>query len=78
MDYYSWSDFELDESSDAIPDKYILTIWESAGAFQDELAVIVHRTCNGKYPLDGELANQKRSNAIDMVRMLNSARDMHL
>ena len=56
-------------SIDYIDDK----IAEEDGYYiPDEIAVIVHRTCGGKYPLDGDLANQKRANAQMIVDALNA------
>lgn len=66
-----WDDFELDESSEEIPDKYILTICEGLPEDFNEVAVIVHRTVGGKYPLDGEMAAVKRANATYIVEALN-------
>jgi hypothetical protein len=63
-----WFDFEEDQSTDNIPDKYILTI---AGPDDEELAFIVHRTCGGRFPLDGEVANRKRETAQRIVDALN-------
>ena len=65
---FGWRDFEEDEA-DEIPGKYILTIYD--GEPLDEMAVIVHRVCEGKYPLDGELANRKRADAQRIVDALN-------
>jgi hypothetical protein len=66
---YLWFDFEEDDSTDAIPDKYILSIEDENG---EEVAVIVHRTCGGEYPLDGDVAERKRKNAQMIVDELNS------
>lgn len=65
---YAWHDFEEDESTDAIPDKYVLTITEDG----EEFATIVHRTTDGAYPIDGPLAERKRRNAARIVRLLNA------
>lgn len=73
----AWYDFEPepdgtgDGSGD--PDKHILTIAvvEKDGSMGDEIAVIVHRTCDGKYPIDGVLANEKRRHAEVIVAALN-------
>lgn len=68
-----WIDFEpeTDTTGDGSGDldKYILTITNDAG---DEVAVIVHRTCGGKYPLDGEVADRKRHNAKLIVQTMRS------
>src|SRR5690606_7487606 len=55
---FSWTDFEADEdiSTDAVTDKFILTILDEDG---EEFATIVHRTCDGRFPLDGDVAEQK-------------------
>lgn len=72
---YAWTDFEPetemtgDGSGD--PDKYILTIWH----YGEEYATIVHRTCNGLYPLDGDIANEKRARAgmiVNSIRLVKS------
>jgi len=64
---YAWQDFEEDQSTDAVPDKYVLTITEDG----EEYATIVHRTVGGKYPLDGEMARHKRARAERIVFLLN-------
>lgn len=69
MDKYQWFDFTRDESTDAIPDKYILTIADADG---EEIAVIVHRTLDDTFPLDGRLAEKKRQDATLIVRALNA------
>ena len=63
---YRWSDFEEDISTDAIPDKYIITITQDG----EEIATIVHRTCGGVYPLNGEVAKKKEYIAHRIVRAL--------
>ena len=65
---YMWSGWDEDDSTDEIPDKYIITIWTPG---EEEMAVIVHRTCDGKYPLDGDVANEKLLNAQQIVDALN-------
>lgn len=64
---FAWEDFQEDESTDAIPDKYILTITKHG----EEFATIVHRASEA-YPIDGNLANQKRENAQLIVDALNT------
>lgn len=74
MSGYGWQDFELDESTDQIPDKYVLTIVDPDG---EEMAVIVHRTVDGRFPLDGSVAKGKRRNAqliVDALNKLNRAK----
>lgn len=72
---YQWFDFEPEEDgAEGVvtdPDKHILTIADPDG---EELAVIVHRTCNGKYPVDGDLANAKRRRAAVIVAALDLGR----
>lgn len=70
---FEWLDFEAepnltgDGSGD--PETFYLTIREAG----EELSVIAHRTCGGKYPIDGELANEKRANAQRIVDALNAS-----
>jgi len=66
---FSWFDFEEDRSTDDIADRYILTIEDAA---HNEIAVIVHRTVGGAFPLDGDIANRKRANAQMIVNALNA------
>ena len=68
MARYGFYDFEEDEF-DNIEDKYILTIMKD----DEEFATIVHRTVGGKYPLDGPDAERKRTNAKNLVDLLNAA-----
>lgn len=70
MAKYTWEEFELDESSDAIAGKYLITIHDGNG---EEVAVIVHRTCEGRFPLDGTVAGAKRDHAQRIVNALNRA-----
>lgn len=73
--HVGWLDFEPepdgtgDGSGD--PDKHILTIVNDPGGDNDEIAVIVHRTVGGKYPIDGALANRKRRIAQVICDALN-------
>ncbi|QAU06670.1 hypothetical protein SEA_WILLIAMBOONE_170 [Gordonia phage WilliamBoone] len=71
---YGWIDFEIDESTDGIEDKFIATIGllDENGYVFVEIAVIVHRTLNGLYPLDGEVAERKRKDAQMIVDALNA------
>lgn len=72
-DPFKWFDFESepemtgDGSGD--PEKHYLTIAYPDG---EELAVIVHRTCGGKFPIDGELADSKRRAAQHIVAALDA------
>lgn len=71
---YWWDDFEKDESSDAIPDKFILGIYfGEAGSIlhSDQVAVIVHRASD-RNPIDGAKVDEKRANAQRIVNALNA------
>lgn len=69
--HYDFIDFEPepdttgDGSGD--PDKYILTLRRNG----EEYALIVHRTCDGLYPLNGPLARQKVHDAEILCETLN-------
>lgn len=69
---YDWVGWEAepettgDGSGD--PEKHFLTIRDPSG---EELALIVHRTVGGKFPLDGEVADEKITNADMIVSALN-------
>lgn len=68
-DWVGWEDepgMTGDGSGD--PEKHFLTIRDPGG---EELALIVHRTVGGKYPLDGEVANEKITDADMIVAALN-------
>lgn len=70
---FLWFDFEPepdgtgDGSGD--PDKHILTIAYPDG---EELAVIVHRTCDSDFPIDGPVARHKRALARHIVYALDT------
>ena len=68
---YDWIDFEEDDSTDAVPDKFVLIIRQD----EAEFATIIHRTVGGKYPINGELAEQKRRNAELIVAALNNGEE---
>lgn len=79
--HIGWTDFEPepevtgDGSGD--PDKHILSIVNYPGEDNEEICVIVHRTCPDakgvhKFPLDGVLANRKRRVAQVIVDALNA------
>lgn len=53
------------------PDKHFITVWVDGS----EVCVIVHRTCGGKFPLDGVVARWKQHNAEVIVGALNAAHD---
>jgi len=64
---YAWWDFE---QGDNTPEDYFyITIINPDG---DEIATIVHRTVGGMFPLDGDVANEKRKNAQKIVDLLNA------
>lgn len=69
---YDWVGWEVepemtgDGSGD--PDKNFITIRDPGG---EEYALIVHRTVGGKYPLDGDLANEGVARAEHIVAALN-------
>ena len=69
---YGFIDFTEDESTDAIPNKHILTITEDG----EEYAVIVHRATDS-HPIDGALAQSKTRNAEKIVAALNFWDDQH-
>lgn len=77
---FAWYDFESEPQLNAgalgDPDKYYIIIAAvdvRDGSQDDEWACICHRTCGGKYPLDGPLANEKRERAQFIVDSLNDA-----
>lgn len=76
---FAWYDFEsepdLTGDGSGDPDTYYLTIATvyPDGSMGDEWAVICHRICNGRFPIDGDLANKKRENAQFIVDALNDA-----
>lgn len=72
---YGWIDFDHMENDDD-PERYYIEIFSTndRGQYEDEVAVICHRTVGGKYPLDGEVANAKRENAQKIVDALNAVR----
>lgn len=76
---YGWIDFDADESTDNVDDKYVAVIGplDTNGCVTDELAIIVHRTCGGRFPLDGDVANNKRATAQQIVDALNAATAPH-
>lgn len=79
---FGWLDFEAEPDmtgdGEGDPNKYYLTIgaWDG-GAFSDELAVIVHRTCpdeigRERFPLDDPIVESKRKVAMRIVHLLNT------
>lgn len=70
---YDWVGWEAepettnDGSGD--PEKHFLTVRDPEG---EEYALIVHRTVGGKYPLDGDLAQEKIAKAKNIVAALNA------
>lgn len=66
--WWGWAaetDLDNDDDREGV---YYLTI----GDDEDELAIIVHRTVGGKYPLDGDVANSKVVRAQRIVDALNA------
>ena len=72
-DRYGWIDFAHMEQDDD-PERFYIEIYstDDAGYYEDEVAVICHRLVGGKYPLDGDVAAQKRANAQMIVDALNT------
>ena len=79
---FGWLDFEpepdMTGDGEGDPNKHYLTIgvWDR-GAFDEELAVIVHRTCpdeagREKFPLDHSIVDAKRDIAKRIVHLLNT------
>lgn len=70
---FYWTDFELESSTTGDgagePGKYILTI---VGPDDEEYATVVHRVCDGQYPLEGDLAKAKQVRAQRIVEALNA------
>ena len=75
---YGVFDFTTDESTDSIPNKYVLEIveleYDDAGEITggDEIAVVIHRASE-QSPIDGPEANTKREHAARIVDALNNA-----
>jgi hypothetical protein len=72
---YGWeaeTDLDNDDDREGV---HFLTIAqvEVDGSKGDEWAIVVHRTCDGKYPLDGAVAARKLNNAEFIVDALNKA-----
>jgi hypothetical protein len=68
---YAWIDWEAETDLGNDDDRegvHYLTIVED----EEEMAVIVHRTCGGKWPLDGPLAKKKEQDAQRIVDALNA------
>lgn len=71
---YDWTGWESEaEATDgpARPDAHFITIREDG----EELAVIIHRTCDGQFPLDGDVAKSKEAVAERIVAALRAAGD---
>ena len=77
---YGWFDWEEDEEREGV---YFLTISTlrydcgccDAGCQGEEIAVIVHRTCGGRFPLTGEAAMAKVEQAKMIVAALNAYKE---
>ena len=63
---YGWWDFEQGDSTPE--DVHYITILNPDG---DEIATIVHRV-SAQFPIDGDVANEKRKNAQFIVDALNA------
>lgn len=71
MSVYTWTGWEAEVDNDNDDDRvgvYYLTIRDPAG---EEYAVIMHRTVGDRYPLDGDVAQEKVRRATRMVDALN-------
>ena len=69
---YLWTGWEAEADNDNDDDRkdvYYLMITDAG----EEMAIIVHRTCGGKYPLDGSVALAKMARADWIVAALNAA-----
>lgn len=67
--HYHWTGWEAEADFEpGRPDTYFLTICYPDG---EEMAVIVHRTVDGAFPLDGDLAKSKEARAQQIVDALN-------
>jgi hypothetical protein len=72
---YNWHGWMAETDNDNADDRegvWYLTIVDPDG---EEYAVIMHRLCGGKYPLDGELAQSKVARAETIVAALNASED---
>lgn len=68
---YDWTDFEAETDLGNPDDRegvYYLTIRDEG----EELAILVHRTCGGRNPLDGKFAERRRRDAQRIVDALNA------
>ncbi len=73
-DKYGWIDFAHMES-DEDPERFYIEIYSinEDGDYEDEIAVICHRLVGGRFPLDGDVANEKRERAQRIVDSLNAS-----
>jgi len=72
MSGFDWTGWESEEEATdgpARPDTHFITIREDG----EEIAIIVHRTCDGEFPLDGEEAKSKEVMADRIVAALLAA-----
>lgn len=70
MDKYEYSIEDWQEECEGRKDDpWFLTILDPDN---EEYAIIIHRTCNGRFPLDGELANSKVRRAHRIMNALNA------
>lgn len=66
---YHWLGWESEADFEpGRPDTYFLTICHPDG---EEYAVIIHRTVDGQFPLDGDVAKRKEADAQRLVDALN-------
>ncbi len=70
---FGWFGMEPDDSTDAVPDKYVGTLGtvDSDGMI-DEIAVIVHRA-SPLFPVDGPMYKKKDANGAALSELLNLA-----
>lgn len=70
-DWVGWeAEPEMTGDGSGDPDKHFITIRDPEG---EEYALIVHRTVGGKFPLDGDVANEKIARADRIVAALNAS-----
>ncbi len=65
--WWGWAEETDLDNDDDREDVWFLTIVDSG----EEMATIVHRTCGGRYPLEGPLGKSKEANAQLIVDALN-------
>lgn len=73
MAKYGWTDWQSEYEelgSDGREGVYWIEIFEED---EGEIACIIHRTVDGKFPLDGPVAKEKEARAQMIVDALNAA-----